>query len=551
MANTNEDTRFVVQIDNQPFYIEVWMYNQLDPDKFPKFSVPFFFIKGLVIEESLMEWNVKGWIVLSNDFEVFERGSLPYNGEDNKAASQAPFLFRSDGRNKISIKIYPITGQDGNIDSSDNNIPREQWEMYYDFVIYDIEDLNTNSASKKLRKFYFHDEKHQIFSERNIEWSTALFSSAGSVDADRTLKAAALSTSKDNKSNKKGAIESIIETAASNDSNKDSPIVKVGSKQGPSGIDSPDIPLNSFDVNNWDIGEDDTDVLYTSPANASVLYDIEYVSKSLKASDGSPMFLRYDRYNRLDGKKWSMVPLSKYIIDAEKNQVERIVIQDGLDPTLTPPYVPRAPFDINSDANSMIKNFQSGIASKINNYKFSPMVATDDSRLTNAPIHNFDFSEGQFDIVFKGNTVKDLMTNMGDMANKGLFGYKNNGSQQLMLNINKTKNTGLSHSNNFIPRTFYPKTASYLSMAKDFIFLNQALYFSSPGLTLRTPGKFLFVDRDTSSDSNPFDDRFLGQWMITNVVHFFSTDKYTTDVVATKIDGFKKWWEVIDTKADY
>jgi hypothetical protein len=88
-------------------------------------------------------------------------------------------------------------------------------------------------------------------------------------------------------------------------------------------------------------------------------------------------------------------------------------------------------------------------------------------------------------------------------------------------------------------------------MAMDFIFLNQAIYFSAPGLTLRSPGKFLFIDRDSSSSNNPFDDRFLGQWMITNVVHFFTPNKYTTDVVATKIDGFKKWWEVVDTKASY
>ena len=61
-----------------------------------------------------------------------------------------------------------------------------------------------------------------------------------------------------------------------------------------------------------------------------------------------------------------------------------------------------------------------------------------------------------------------------------------------------------------------------ISMLKDFLMLNQALYFNATGLTIRTPGKFLFVDRDSSTaDKNPFDDKFLGQWLITKIVHYF------------------------------
>jgi hypothetical protein len=84
-------------------------------------------------------------------------------------------------------------------------------------------------------------------------------------------------------------------------------------------------------------------------------------------------------------------------------------------------------------------------------------------------------------------------------------------------------------------------------MIKDSIFLNQGLYFQAEGLTFRTPGKFIFVDRTDSNEFNTFDDKFLGQWFVTKVTHFFTQEQYLTDVVATKIDSFNKCWDEEDT----
>ena len=540
-GGSNLDNRFVHQIGGQLFYIELWMYNQIK--NFKPFAVPFFFVDGLAIEENLDDWNTKGWITLSTDYEMIERGSIPAKDREK---IDAPFLFRTDGRNKINIKIYPITI--ANNSSSDSQLPPEQWEMAYNFVVYDIEDIKTNSATKKTRKFYFWDERYQILLERNIEWSTALYGpNKGNILAKDTERSMPVSD----------AIKSIIQTAASNSSDGiSSNGIKVGSSKGGKFIDDPDQSINIFDLDNWDAGcssgepNYEGSVLYTSPANRNALEDLNYVYSLFKSEDNSPAFLDLDRYDRVGGKRFKLISLKKIIQEANNNQVERIVINDNQEITNSSPYFARAPYNQNED--SVIRNFQSGIASMINNYKFVSMVPIDDLNLTNKPVHNYNFSQNQFNVFYTNNTAKDVLENMKNIAKEGLHSFSQqnkNNEAQLLFNFNKTKSSGLMTSNCFIQRTFFPTDMSMISMLKDFLMLNQALYFNATGLTIRTPGKFLFVDRDSSTaDKNPFDDKFLGQWLITKIVHYFDRESYTTDVICTKIDIFSKWWEELDDK---
>ena len=84
-------------------------------------------------------------------------------------------------------------------------------------------------------------------------------------------------------------------------------------------------------------------------------------------------------------------------------------------------------------------------------------------------------------------------------------------------------------------------------MIKNFMLLTQCLNFKAPGLTARQPGKFIFVDTDSSDGIvSPFEDKFLGQWFLTKVTHHFTKESYSTDVVAVKPDMFRKWFDQLD-----
>jgi hypothetical protein len=535
VAGNNNNLKYIQQIGDQFYHIEIWIYNQIDGYK--PHLIPFLFVEAMVIEETLVNWPTNGWIILKNNLEMFERGSLSLksgvNGEPDRPQISAPYIFRNDGRNRISIKIYPINNPTniGN-DVVQSELPKNLWEMSYDFVIYDIEDLPTDNTQNKSRKLYFQDERLQILKERNIQWSTAQY---GPNQGKKNV------TDKEKAMNATEAIKSIIKAAGSKTSDPNNSDLKIGYKEGES-IDKPSIPLASF--GQWDngIGPNGitSDIIYTSPAYSCALDDLNYAYQNCISSDGTPLILDFGR--NTEDKKFHLQPLSYYFQNAEKNQIEKLILEDGLDSELTPPYVPRAP----NMPGTYIQNFTSGIASRIKKYKFAPMVSSDDMRITNRPLHNFDFSKSEFSIYQEDNTAAKVAENIENLAKQGLYAYNNKG--QILMNVNQTKQTGLMTTPSFEPQVFFPKNKPALKMMKEVIFLSQSLYFQSPGLTFRTPGKFIFVDRITSSENNPFDDRFLGQWLIVKTMHIFTQDTYLNDVVATKVDAFKKMFPILDSK---
>ena len=74
------------------------------------------------------------------------------------------------------------------------------------------------------------------------------------------------------------------------------------------------------------------------------------------------------------------------------------------------------------------------------------------------------------------------------------------------------------------------------------LFLNQALEFTSKGLTIRTPGKFIILDRKSrlSEKNNDFEDKFVGQWLLSQVTHVFSKDTYLTNTISVKINTYRE-----------
>lgn len=520
-----------VLIRDQYYSFKITFYNTVT--KRP-LNVPFKVVDSLAIEENFTNWWTKGWIVLNNTLEVIERATaIPDNPLSSNQEQAAFFAFRHDGRNRVNIKIETVP-------SGNSLITPENWSMDYDFVIYDVEDIDTDSAITKLKKFYFIDERYQILAERNIPWSTATHGPASETAKQRNVSISSL-TDEERKMLPNEAIKSIIKTAACNDftmSSLQTSEIKVGFDDSGS-IDKPNKPLDNIDEVNWSLTTSTSGkaIFYTSPANSNALKDINYMLDFASGPENDPVFLKLGRFD----KKWSLVSLSD--VFSKAIQIERLSIQDGLEPN-TKTYINRAA--LLSD-NGKILNVSSGRTSTLRNYKFAPMAPVDDMRLMNRPIHKMDFSSGIYSIYFEENKVENLFESINKLGQKGLYTFTSGtgmGGNQVWLNINRTKIEGLALENTFLTQGSPSLMAT--KMLKDVLFLNQALYFQSDGLTLRQPGTFLFIDRADSSDKNLFDDKFLGQWFVSRVVHYFDHSKYITDVYANKIDGLNKHWDVLD-----
>jgi hypothetical protein len=516
---------FIHQINNQPYYIEIYLYDQINEP----WAVPFIAIDELCIEETLSNWATTGYIVLNNPFEILERGTLSFTTLDGKFLNYNPnpIIFRGDGRNKLSIRIYPL---DKNFSSAP--YPKDKWEMCYDFVIFDVEDIPTGNNQKKLKKLNFWDERYQIFSERNIDYSTVYSSTNNSTE-----KLAA---------NPNVALKDIIKTAGSNPPVmklvKDTKKIKIGFKED-GNIKNPTEDITKIDENNWDLGQQKQDlVIYTSPSKYNATHDIKYMLDLCVAKDGGPVFLDLGRSS--DDKAWKLQSISTLFKNSSKDQIEHLIIEDSL--VTGKPYQPRS-FTGTSDDNTV--NFSSAYASRITNYSYSPMVAADNARITNSPVYYYDFNTGNFNILFEKNSAVEIKNNLEKYGKEGLYSYKN-GKGQIKLILNQTKQKGIQIDNIFTPHSFFPKNYGAVKKIKDALMLNESINFQVLGLTIRVPGKFMFIDNPTASDGDniPFHEKFYGQWLITKVKHIFTQDSYLTDVVGVKVDSYQLVYPANDDK---
>lgn len=549
----NHKKYFLHQIGEQQYYIEIYLYNQLqDSEPFP---VQYFFIDTLCIEENLMDWPVKGYIILNNDFETFEKKSKFNN-------NKPPFIFRTDGRNKISINIIPIINTDSKINLFDGTFRdsdeefKRKWQMSFDCVIYDIEDIDTKNNQSKKRKLYFWDERYQILSEKNIEWSTAKEGMEYSIktlglgyinDPNSTqLPADTLRMIRANV-----AIRSLLYTAGKNPDESD---IKVGFHED-GDIKYPTKRLSDCGLpnENWVMGDNTNRLFYTSPANSTVIDDINYMLPYSGTKEDGPVFLRMGRYQK--EKEFRLISLRDFFYKSKEDQVEKLYLAD-VDSFENK--TPRMPRSWDGEGNQ-IYNFVSGRGNKIVSYQYSPMVASDDKKIVNSPVHTYDFRTGRFHIVFGDNTAEGVINKMENLAEAGLYNFvQHKDKAQILLNLNQTKKQSVAINNVFLPNYFETddqfNPENFFSfyarneMMKDALFLNEALSFNVMGLTIRAPGRFIYIDSLDSTDYDQFHDRFLGQWMIIKVVHVFKQNSYNSNVVATKVDAHSKIWEKEDTK---
>lgn len=531
----NNKLGYIHQIRDQKYYIEILMYNQIDGEK--PLSVPFFFVDSLMIEESLQNWPTSGYIVLNTSFEIFSRGNSTEFFTENSSVKKikAPYIDRTDGRNKIAIKILPLASENDKVQEKNSLFPKDKWEMSFDFVITDIQDLPTPNAQVKKRKYIFIDERYQILKERNLEWSSANLS----VKINNTNKKPYELTDSEKSINPNELLKEVIKLAGTNPNPNfnANDILYVGFKEGEN-IDTPSIPFANFDDNTWDSGHPNNKIPYHTSASFSALDDMYSILPYCVASDGGPVILDFGRTT--DDKKWHLIPVLKYFEDASGKQIERLILEasSGFDEK-NKPHVSRGPTDTG--------DVMSPIASRIQKYYFSPMVAADDNRITNSAISYYDHSTGSFHIKVKNNTADSVIQTLEKYANSGLYSFKKGRNAQILLNLNKTKQSGLMfETKQSYNGSFVYEDIKRNEMILDSIFLNQSICFQAYGLTIRSPGRFIFIDR-MDFDSNPFDDRFFGQWLITKVGHLFTQETYVTEVVAVKIDSFDKVWNKKDT----
>lgn len=472
--------------------------------------------ENLMIEEDIFDWKIKGSIEINASYESFERESenaVALFDDKNKMI----YKFRNDGRDTIYIYIRPKNN--GPIPSP-GDFEHKYWGIEIEGVIYDVKDYQSTNITNKVKKLFFWDKTYQMMLEKNIEFSTA------TVGANKS-NSSVYKLSNDKRSLKTGeAIGELLK----NDEEFGKHSELVGNPE------------------HWTMGDDKNKVFYTSPTNSSFADDLNYLLMQ-HTSDTSekfqPSIFRFER-NEEKGKpkQFSLRSIKKYFEKAGKKspgdfQIERLVFEEwNMDSANNVPIV-KVPQQttFTGDFN---KNVTAEDYSVIKNYKIVDLAGADyATRLYNRFITSRNSEKGQFNIEIKEhkaekykefyqeNVVPNILTEQGEdrlpLTNYIKKGY----NSRYHFSTGLTEEARIADGRN--------KLLNY------YLFSNLGVSFSVRGMTIRQPGRFFGLSRNTKNDRE-YDHKLEGQYFSTNVIHHFSNQNrsYWTQVVGVKVHTFKE-----------
>lgn len=469
-------------------------------------------VQSLVIEDDLLSWPIKGFIVIDNRSESFERGS----NDDSY------FHIRADGRDEIFMDIFPIEKEDKLNDAI--------WRIKIHASIYDVEDMPHDDITNKRKKLYFWDKKYHQMQERTIQWSTAT--------GTRSYKAGKKEWFKSKLIPKPVAHARDSERALYTGEAIASLLIDAGFK-------------DDIDFDNWDYGA--SKINYTAKANWTIYQNIEYMLTQHVSEESLDQPLCGLGYNRAT-EKFTLIPRWKAYeestdlntntgksIEPGKLQLEHLFFMNrsaNEDGTASPW---KAPLLTNSE-DEFSRDIKSAGYNTILSYQFSQTSGLDSSKaILTKPVYSHQHKGKQFQVDVQENEITQVKDYFKTQYVDRLLGN----SYPVMV-VNKTKQEALSIDPIFSPvstldpfedrRARSEKGRGSVLFAG--VYLNQCLSVRLPGSSHRLAGSFVGIDRFKEGSDTDYDYQVCGQYFVVTVSHIFDGDSYVNELTLVKVHAF-------------
>lgn len=520
-------------------------------------------IINFTIKETLANWVTSAELTIQSPSEDILK--------DNNI--QFKKLFNNDGNDLLYVKIIPSEK------SFVNQLSKKRdWKLEYTFAIYDIVDIDSpvgieglpTTPLLKCKKLSLVDYKYHLMNNKNLLYSSYFPSENETINQrPEGVKETGL------------IIRDIFRLCGF-------------SKSLP--------PLDSKKEEykySWDIGS--SKMFYTAPSESKASDVLDYIyshhtsnnSKTVIFKDGelksnldgvsggkAEVFDfcilnskrtedsdNIDTHHRIQDMyigEISLTPMTKYFENAGKEynspgklQVEHFFLPDSLvsdDKSVkNSGYEPlRSPVDVE---NKIGQDFKLKGFSDIIKYTLMDMSGLTNVQLfKSTPVISNNMKTGEFKMELMENRIETVKRFIADNYIENLYrAYGNKSSQNdnyFLVEIDKTKD--LSNINPVY--SLYggiednPIRQSYgiQNLLKMGIFLNQGINFRVPGLTLRTSGIFIGIDKYLGADSKSlYDEKLLGQYFVIDVKHVFEGTSYYNDITAIKIHN---WFPIPKSK---
>jgi len=475
-------------------------------------------IESLIIEDNILDWFHKGYLIFKNPQDFLERAVKSYKNED-VYIDMEPYTFRSDGRDYIYIELdIPISSDDP---SQTLSLNTKTYTIKLLCSIYATEDITSSGgSSKKTKKLYFWDYRYELMSEKNSFWSTSA--------ALRRIEDSAISR-----------------LPVSQQSNADRSIL--------TGLAIKDVIRESFPKyppkfsTDWDDGGGK--VFHCAPAGDKMIDTLEYLLDSHISTDGSnnqPCILSLDRFT----DEWSLLPIGEYYKRAYNKslaqpgpyQQERFYLgQEASSNTIikNEPKIPRV-------STSPVINFHNPDVGIISDYEFTEMAGFDNATELNSTMaHKYD--SGQFDINLTDGDIENVRDFFERNITDYMLGDPKTGPVASFI-VNKLRKENKNIYNVYTGSDTTEKSASINAAGKangrnktlqTILFKGNAIMFNVKGMPNRRSGRFIGIDRNTGYDESNFDSKLLGQYFVTSVLHSINTNGYHNQIIGLKPYYFK------------
>jgi hypothetical protein len=524
--------------NQQEFKILAWLYNLNDDQSV---GVAPTSIINLTIDDSLTTWAIGGTLTITYAVDVPEK----------------KYIFRNDGFDTLTLRIYPVNPPTSSKGQGQVDFEKINWEINHFCSIYNIEDIplppgaeGMSSSTLKCKKIFFRDFRHFELSTELLQYSTAFSLSALSNKPNATDAERSIPTGK--------IIEEIITT----------------------GITVPELSKITTIKEDWDYGA--SNLFYTSPADISAYDSLMYAYNrhvstttitnnrtddvNLQNSNSNDpantttndfCLLTVERGPKFgDYGQFVLRPLSNYFKNAggepetpKDYQIEHFYIKDFSDQV----GIYRAPRNLSTDINNPDRTIPD--FNHIQAYEFAEISPNVNSHVYNTrPVYSYNIGARQLNTDFHNNDVltsKDFVIKQYISKDNILQNDEPEKNFLITLPTNKKSlNLNPTFSLYGQDRTLR-KADGLLKLLQAGLFLNACIVFTVPGVTTRIKGRFIGIDRaqGTSLEANDvtFDDKFCGQWFITDVKHIFEGNEYKNVITAIKVHRYQTPYQFNNT----
>jgi len=484
-------------------------------------------VHDMQIEECLTRWWSRGYVDIKNEHDFIERAP-PAGGrvhdllnldekEFTKGKTSASYVFRNDGTDIMYITLQTPAGEG------------DSFHTYYGtFNIYDIQEAHQNT---KIKRLMIRDERYQRMLHTNIPWSTTSITTY----TDAEMRHGADLNRRVHTGN---AIKSLMRLSLGDST-----------------------PFSE----SWDIGHSET--MYTSPANFNCIDDLNYLLDTHVSSESTnkgKSILYYDR----PVNQWRLVTLPLMFayaahyesVDDDKSpgkwlagslQTEAFKLLSYPDP---PGLAKSGPIRVPLMGDGVYQNYNLGEKSYISSIEYHEINSSDNlMNIVTSPVHMYNSSTKSFHIKQSENSIDSIYNELTSMVGNTPHDNQLPTSISMDVNTNRKFNTNIRHH-----FSTSQSGSSYLnkginSAVYNSVLLSNAVEFNVPGHPSRGVGRFVSIGTettDTNSAVSPYHDKVIGQYLVTSVIHRYTNNTYTNQLIGVKPYNFKPVHNTIDDEPE-